>query len=43
MGAEEAQAAAWVDGVLDEMYDMLVSGLGQRLRVLFGWSSTYNG
>ncbi|HEX2203985.1 MAG TPA: HU family DNA-binding protein [Longimicrobium sp.] len=68
MGADEAQAAAWVDGVLGEMYDTFASGHGltlpgfggfyvkrkgestvfkfnpgQRLRALFGWSSTYRG
>jgi DNA-binding protein HU-beta len=68
MGTAEAQAAAWVDGVLEEMYATFESqhGLtlpgfgsfylerrgkkyafkfnpGQRLRALFGWSSTYRG
>ncbi|MCA1789906.1 MAG: HU family DNA-binding protein [Thioalkalivibrio sp.] len=68
MGTDEAHAAAWVDGVLDEMYATFESrqGLtlpgfggfylarrggrfafkfnpGQRLRALFGWSSTYRG
>jgi DNA-binding protein HU-beta len=68
MGAGEAEAAAWVDGVLEEMHDTFRSrqGLtlpgfggfylerrgdrtafkfnpGQRLRSLFGWSSTYRG
>ncbi|HST60999.1 MAG TPA: HU family DNA-binding protein [Longimicrobium sp.] len=68
MGSDEAQAAAWVDGILEEMYDTFESrhgltlpGFGgfylerrgdgtafkfnpaQRLRALFGWSSTYRG
>lgn len=68
MGADEAQAAAWVDGVLEEMHDTFASGHGltlpgfggfylerrgrsmafkfnpgQRLRALFGRSSTYRG
>jgi DNA-binding protein HU-beta len=68
MGSNEAQAAAWVDGILEEMYDTFESrhgltlpGFGgfylerrgdgtafkfnpaQRLRALFGWSSTYRG
>lgn len=68
MGTDEPQAAAWVDGMLEEMYATFESrhGLtlpgfggfylerrgdrfafrfnpGQRLRALFGWSSTYRG
>lgn len=68
MGTDESQAAAWVDGILEEMYETFQSrhGLtlpgfggfylerrgdriafkfnpGQRLRALFGWSSTYTG
>jgi nucleoid DNA-binding protein len=68
MGADEALAAAWVDGILDEMYatfesrhGLTLPGFGgfylerrgdrfafkfnpsQRLRALFGWSSTYRG
>lgn len=36
MGTDEAQAGAWVDGVLE-------FNPSQRLRALFGWSSTYRG
>jgi DNA-binding protein HU-beta len=68
MGTDEAQAGAWMDGVLEERYATFESrhGLtlpgfggfylkrrggqsafrfnpGQRLRALFGWSSTYRG
>lgn len=68
MGTDEAQAGAWVDGVLEEMYatfesrhGLTLPGFGgfylerrgdrfafkfnpaQRLRALFGWSSTYRG
>lgn len=68
MHADEASAAAWLDGVLDEMYQTFRSGKGltlpgfggfylarkregwafkfnpgQKLRALFGWSSTYRG
>jgi DNA-binding protein HU-beta len=68
MGTDEAEAAAWVEGILEEMYDTFRSGQGltlpgfggfylehrgdrtafkfnpgQRLRSLFGWSSTYRG
>jgi DNA-binding protein HU-beta len=68
MGTGEAVAAAWVDGMLEEMYATFESrhGItlpgfggfylerrgdrfafkfnpGQRLRALFGWSSTYRG
>ena len=66
MGTGEAEAAAWVEGILEEMYDTFRAGQGltlpgfggfylerrgdrtafkfnpgQRLRALFGWSSTY--
>ena len=68
MGTDPARAAAWVDGVPEEMYARFESrhGLtlpgfggfylerrggrtafkldpGQRLRALFGWSSTCRG
>jgi DNA-binding protein HU-beta len=68
MGADETAAAAWVDGMLEEMYATFQSRHGltlpgsggfylerrgdrfafkfnpsQRLRALFGWSSTYRG
>jgi DNA-binding protein HU-beta len=68
MGTDEAQAGAWVDGIVEEMYATFQSrhgltppGFGgfylerrgdrfafkfnpsQRLRTLFGWSSTYRG
>jgi DNA-binding protein HU-beta len=68
MEADEAEAAAWVEGILEEMYDTFRTGQGltlpgfggfylerrgsrtafkfnpgQRLRALFGWSSTYRG
>jgi DNA-binding protein HU-beta len=68
METDEAQAAAWVDGILEEMYatfksrhGLTLPGFGgfylerrgdrfafrfnpsQRLRALFGWSSTYRG
>lgn len=68
MQADEATAAAWLDGVTETLYESLkngesvtLPGLGgfyvreerstwvfrfnpaQRLRALFGWSSTYKG
>ena len=68
METDEALAAEWVDGMLEEMYATFESGHGltlprfggfylarrygrtafkfnpgQRLRALFGWSSTYPG
>jgi DNA-binding protein HU-beta len=68
MGTDEVVAAAWVDGMLDEMcatfesrHGLTLPGFGgfylerrgdrfafkfnpsQRLRALFGWSSTYRG
>ena len=68
MQTDEAEAAKWLDGVLEEMYETFRSGRGltlpgfggfylerryrgiafrfnpgQRLRALFGWSSTYKG
>ena len=68
MNTDEAIAAAWVDGVVDTLYESFKAGKGitlpgfgsfyvrpepesrvfkfnpgQRLRALFGWSSTYTG
>lgn len=68
MQADEATAAAWLDGTLEEMTETFRSGHGltltgfggfylerrsrgtafkfnpgQKLRALFGWSSTYGG
>ncbi|HKH39933.1 MAG TPA: HU family DNA-binding protein [Rubrobacter sp.] len=68
MQTDEATAARWLDGVLEEMYETFRSGHGltlpgfggfyldyrrdswafkfnpgQKLRALFGWSSTYRG
>jgi DNA-binding protein HU-beta len=68
MQTDEATAAAWLEGVLEEMYQTFRSGAGltlpgfggfylehkrgswafkfnpsQKLRALFGWSSTYRG
>jgi hypothetical protein len=68
MNADEATAAAWVDGVVETLYESFKDGKGvtlpgfggfyvrqepeswvfkfnpgQRLRALFGWSSTYAG
>jgi DNA-binding protein HU-beta len=68
MNADEATAAAWVDGVTETLYEsfkngesVTLPGFGsfyvreerrtwvfkfspaQRLRALFGWSSTYKG
>jgi nucleoid DNA-binding protein len=68
MQADDATAAAWLDGMVEEMYQTFRSGAGltlpglggfyldrrrdswafkfnpaQRLRALFGWSSSYWG
>ena len=68
MNADEATATAWVDGIVETLYDsfkagesVTLPGFGvfyvrpepeswvfkfnpaQRLRALFGWSSTYAG
>ncbi len=68
MNADEATAAAWVDGFVETLYESFKAGEsvtlpgfggffvrpepeswvfkfnpGQRLRALFGWSSTYRG
>jgi DNA-binding protein HU-beta len=68
MDTDEATAGAWVDGVIETLYDSFKAGEsvtfpgfggfyvrsereswifkfnpGQRLRALFGWSSTYKG
>ena len=68
MNADEAAATAWVDGVVETLYESFKAGdsvtlpgfggfyvrqepeswvfkfnPGQRLRALFGWSSTYSG
>jgi DNA-binding protein HU-beta len=68
MQTDEAEAAEWLDGMLEEMYETFRSGRGltlpgfggfylarrhggtafkfnpgQKLRALFGWSSTYRG
>lgn len=68
MQVNEATAAAWLDGVIEEMYQTFRSGSGltlpgfggfyldqrregwafklnpgQKLRALFGWSSSYRG
>lgn len=68
MKSDEATAAAWVDGVVETLYEsfkagesVTLPGFGgfyvrpepqswvfkfnpaQRLRALFGWSSTYTG
>jgi nucleoid DNA-binding protein len=68
MNADEAAATAWVDGVVETLYESFKEGKGvtlpgfggfyvrqepeswafkfnpgQRLRALFGWSSTYSG
>jgi DNA-binding protein HU-beta len=68
MNADEATATAWVDGVVETLYESFKDGKGvtlpgfggfyvrpepeswvfkfnpgQRLRALFGWSSTYAG
>lgn len=68
MEADDATAAAWVDGLLETLYESFRAGEsvtlpgfggfyvrsegetwvfkfnpGQRLRALFGWSSTYKG
>ena len=68
MNADEATAAAWVDGFVETLYESFRAGEsvtlpgfggffvrpepeswvfkfnpGQRLRALFGWSSTYRG
>ena len=68
MNADEATATAWVDGIVETLYDsfkasesVTLPGFdgfyvrpepeswdfefnpGQRLRALFGWSSTYSG
>ncbi len=68
MNSDEATATAWVDGIVETLYDSFKAGEsvtlpsfggfyvrpepeswvfkfnpGQRLRALFGWSSTYAG
>ena len=68
MKTDEAMATAWVDGVVETLYESFKAGQsvtlpgfggcyvrpepeswvfkfnpGQRLRALFGWSSTYSG
>jgi hypothetical protein len=68
MKSDEATAAAWIDGVVETLYEsfkagesVTIPGFGgfyvrpepqswvfkfnpaQRLRALFGWSSTYTG
>ena len=68
MRTDEASAGAWLDGMLEEMYQTFRSGHGltlpgfggfylerrregwafkfnpgQKLRALFGWSSSYKG
>ena len=68
MDTDEATATAWVDGVIETLYEAFKAGEsvtlpgfggffvrpepnswvfkfnpGQRLRALFGWSSTYTG
>ena len=68
MQADEATTTAWVDGVVETLYESFKAGEsvtlpgfggfhvrqepeswvfkfnpGQRLRALFGWSSTYSG
>ena len=68
MHADEATATAWVDGIVETLYESFKAGEsvtlpgfggfyvrqepeswvfkfnpGQRLRALFGWSSTYSG
>ena len=68
MNADEATATAWVDGIIETLYEAFKAGEsvtlpgfggffvrpepnnwvfkfnpGQRLRALFGWSSTYTG
>ena len=68
MQTDEAEAARWLDGVLEEMYQTFRAGHGltlpgfggfyletkrsgwafkfnpgQKLRALFGWSSSYRG
>jgi len=68
METDDATAAAWVDGLLETLYESFKAGEsvtlpgfggfyvrpegetwafkfnpGQRLRALFGWSSTYKG
>ena len=68
MGADETTATAWVDGIVETLYESFKTGEsvtlpgfggfyvrpeptnwvfkfnpGQRLRALFGWSSTYTG
>lgn len=68
MKTDEATATAWVDGVVETLYESFKDGKGvtlpgfggfyvrpepeswvfkfnpgQRLRALFGWSSTYSG
>jgi nucleoid DNA-binding protein len=68
METDEATATAWVDGVVETLYEAFKAGEsvtlpgfggffvrpepsnwvfkfnpGQRLRALFGWSSTYTG
>ncbi len=68
MQTDEATAAAWIDGLVETLYESFKAGEGvtlkgfgsfyvrpereswvfkfspgQRLRALFGWSSTYKG
>jgi hypothetical protein len=68
MNTDEATAKAWIDGLIETLYDSFKAGEsvtlpgfggfyvrpeetswvfkfnpGQRLRALFGWSSTYRG
>ncbi len=68
MDSDEKTAAAWVDGIVETLYESFKAGEsvtlpgfggfyvrqereswvfkfnpGQRLRALFGWSSTYTG
>ena len=68
MNADEATATAWIEGVVETLYENFKAGKGvtlpgfggffvrpeseswvfkfnpgQRLRALFGWSSTYTG
>jgi len=68
MHSDEATATAWVDGIVETLYESFKAGEsvtlpgfggfyvrqepeswafkfnpGQRLRALFGWSSTYTG
>ena len=68
MKTDEATATAWIDGVVETLYESFKAGKGvtlpgfggfyvrpepenrvfkfnpgQRLRALFGWSSTYSG